>query len=319
MQLTFIHEKETTSMLKDTIVPWFNETVQHDYIYTQDGTKLSVYHAVHPNEIGAIQFFHGFCEFIGKYHEFMYLFYQAGYSVYFAEMRGHGKSQKILPEKDHVTVGSFQEYVQDQKAFFDQFLDRKSNTNQRILFGHSMGGCVGALFLEQYPGLFSKAILSSPMFELNYRGTPNWQVKALTIASKTLNWDERLNPGASGWTGNYEYETSGYLSQARYDYQLELRRNNESYQTWTATMGWTRAADTAIKESLENAPSIEIPIILFQAEKDTMVNPGGQIQFVSAVPNVTLIEIKDSKHEIYNGNDEIRAEYLNRISTFLEN
>ena len=42
-----------------------------------------------------------------------------------------------------------------------------SGEQKLFLFAHSMGGAIGADFLEEYPEYFNSAILSAPMFQVN--------------------------------------------------------------------------------------------------------------------------------------------------------
>ena len=50
-----------------------------------------------------------------------------------------------------------------------------------FLFAHSMGGGIGALFLEKYQEYFEKAVLSSPMMEIN---TGNYSENMAYLISK---------------------------------------------------------------------------------------------------------------------------------------
>jgi len=78
------------------------------------------------NERAAVVISHGFCEFISKYDELVYYFYQLGYSVYFIEHRGHGYSFRYVPDElDRVHLEDFRDYVEDLKCFMD-LTDRKS-------------------------------------------------------------------------------------------------------------------------------------------------------------------------------------------------
>ena len=64
---------------------------------------------------------------------------------------------------------------------------------------------------------------------------------------------------------------------------------------------------------LKNIKKVKTPVLLLQAEKDHMVKAGGQNAFDQKNPNVTLLEYKDSKHEIFNATKEIREKYYRDI------
>ena len=50
-----------------------------------------------------------------------------------------------------------------------------------FLFGHSMGGCVSALFLEKYPDTFKAAVLTSPMLKMLFGTMPDFAVGTLAV------------------------------------------------------------------------------------------------------------------------------------------
>ena len=66
---------------------------------------------------------HGFCEFFGKYHEVAYRLYQEGYSVFFIELRGHGKSDREFDHEDQrVHIESFDRYAEDVDSFMNKHI-----------------------------------------------------------------------------------------------------------------------------------------------------------------------------------------------------
>ena len=69
----------------------------------------------------------------------------------------------------------------------------------------------------------------------------------------------------------------------------------------------------------DNAEKIEIPVLLFQAEKDAYVMPGGQNAFASYAKNCELVHIKGAQHEVYRESDEILKPYLEKILNFYKN
>jgi alpha-beta hydrolase superfamily lysophospholipase len=48
------------------------------------------------------------------------------------------------------------------------------------------------------------------------------------------------------------------------------------------------------------------------------VKPGGQKRFAKKSKNTRLVVMPDSKHEIYNGDTEIREEYYHKVFVFLD-
>ncbi len=66
-----------------------------------------------------------------------------------------------------------------------------------------MGGAIGTLFLEKYPEVFERAVLSSPMLQVNFGKNPTWLVKVLMALSKILRWDLKYVPGQKGFDHVY--------------------------------------------------------------------------------------------------------------------
>lgn len=106
-----------------------------------------------------------------------------------------------------------------------------------------------------------------------------------------------------------------YCSIKRYEYNHNIVVNNEELQRGGASYNWTKEASDATKEitKKENASKVEIPILLFQAGKDTYVNSEGQNKFAEGSKNCKIIKVENSRHEIYLEKDEIQKPYLEEV------
>lgn len=288
------------------------------YIQSFDQTKLHVTYAVHPQEKASIVISHGFCEFFAKYHEMAYYFYEMGYSVFFLEYRGHGLSDRKVTDFSLVYVKDFDEYVEDLHCFMEQIVMKNSKTKHYYLFAHSMGGAIGALFLEKYPSCFQKAVLSSPMMEMNFGQFPGCLVVPTLALARLCKWDEKYAPGQHGFDGVAQFATSGTLSKARYDYAFHFREQNQEYQTYAACYAWTHAAYKATKKLRKNIGKIEAQVLLLQAGQDTVVKSKGQDIFAERSDRTTKICFPQSKHEIFNATAPIREKFYHLLFGFWE-
>lgn len=313
-----IGEEDFPDALEQKIKPWIEEHLEEGYIHSSDGTRLHYHCAVHPQEVGAVAFSHGFCEFVSKYHEIMYYFYQMGYSVFFVEYRGHGFSQRYVEELDRVYVKDYQEYVEDLDALVHQVMMEKSLSKKYFLYAHSMGGCIATLYLEQHPEVFGAAILSAPLLQMNFRDVPEWAVSILMVWSKIARWDLRYVPGQKGFDNVYVFATSSAQSETRYRYVFSERQREPHYTSYGGTYAWTGASVRAIKKAHKNATEIKVPVLLFQAGLDTMVKPEGQNRFVRETSQTEMVRFEDSKHEIFNALEEVRKPYYKKIFEFLK-
>ena len=307
---------KTIDTLRNVIHPWIEKNMVHEMLTGEDGLQLSTYHVIHPEEKAAIVMIHGFCGFFGKYHELVYHLYQAGYSVFFVEVRGHGLSEASRKFEDHrVYVDSFDEYVSDLNTMVKR-AEELSLTKRLFLFGHSMGGCTAALYLEQYPAVFTCAYLSSPMLQMNYGSIPPQAVDAMAVYSKVVRNGEEYAPGQGPWTGTYEYENSSDDSEDRYRYQFEQRLQNPAYQTWGGTWAWAAAAKNASRKVLLNADKCVVPVLIGQAGRDTMVKPQGQLLFKLRSHSTSIVRYENSKHELFGSVDETVEKYTKDMITF---
>lgn len=309
---------KTIDFLKEEVRPWIADNAVNETIESQDGLKLNAYRYQNPEEKAMIVMTHGFCGFFGKYHELFYRFAHAGYSLYFVEVRGHGHSERSreLPDQ-RVYVDSFAEYVQDIHAACQRAREL-SGTGKLFFFGHSMGGCTGGLYLEQYPQDFVCAVLSSPMMQMDYGSIPDAAVDAMAVYSKVVKNGEEYAPGQGPWTGEYAFAKSSDDSEDRYRYQFEQRCEDPLYQTWGGTWAWATAAKDASRKVTRNAAQVITPVLLCKAGKDTMVRADGQRIFKEKSLNTAVSIYPESKHEIYNSFDAVVEKYTADLITFYD-
>ena len=310
---------EYRAFVENELKPWLQKCVHEGDIPSEDGLRIHYYEALHPSEKASIVMVHGFSEFFGKHHETAYRFYQAGYSVFYLDLRGHGLSERTDHYHDsRVHVKNFSEYVGDLHAFIEKIVKKDSLTHQYFLYAHSMGGAISVLYLEQYPDTFKCAVLSSPMLQMNYGKIPDIGVDVLNAYSKVAPVSEEFGPMQKPFTGIPDFEHSSMLDKDRYEYQFNQRLNHKSYQTWGGTWGWISAARDATTKLMKNIKKVKTPILLLQAGKDTMVDLHEQTKFDAKNAKVTLLEYKDSKHEIFNATKDIRDKYYKDILDYYQ-
>lgn len=316
--ISFFKDEEYERRMQEEVEPWKRSAVRMNRYHTNDGTRNTCYYALHENPKGSIVIVHGFTEYSGRYMEMMYYYYQAGYSVYFLEQRGHGRSGRKVASVTRVYVGSFDEYVRDLKYLMDHVVSRMEPDTRKLLFCHSMGGAVGALFLEQYPDCFAAAVLSSPMIGINFGSRPKLMLRALSGLALMLGWEGRPLGGNDEFNGEDDYENSCSLSPARYARDMKDRRAHRAYQTSVGTYGWARAAMKGCDQLLTHAGKIAVPVLLCQAGLEALVDNEAQDRFAALVPSVKLVRFPSAKHEIFNGDDETVETYFETVIRFFD-
>ena len=116
------------------------------------------------------------------------------------------------------------------------------------------------------------------------------------------------------------YENSCADSKARFAYYHKLRCTDVSYQTSSASYYWGREAINAgnFILSKNQVKKIRASVLLFTAEKDTLVDTKCHKLFTERAANARQIIVPETKHEIYRAGNEVLDQYLEDIFAFLE-
>lgn len=304
--------------METKVKDWMQTTVQSKTLKSFDGLTLHYTYAIHPDAKAVIVMLHGFTEFWEKFSEVAYDFYDQGYSFVFLEQRGHGWSGRQVPKADLVHVNDFNDYVQDLKKLMDKVVSKIQPELPRILYSHSMGGAVSAMFLEQYPGYFKAAALSSPMLKISFGSVPKWEADILMVVAKLFHWKTKTLPNYTPFDPDHpDFENSCSTSRARFDYEFEMRlKDLKHYSMNGGTYQWCLSGLKETKKVRKMAASVKIPVLICQAGRDTMVDNSGQDEFASKAPNCTLVKFPNAKHEIYNCDAETLEAYYKTLFDF---
>lgn len=303
--------------MKRDVEPYLRSYEKDGYIESYD--KTAIYYRTYriPQAKAGIVISHGFCEFAEKYEEVIYYFLKNGYSVYVPEHRGHGYSDRIVVDGEKVHIEDYEQYVQDLHFFVKNVVE--PTEKRKILFCHSMGGAIGVRYLEEFPLTFDAAILSAPMLGMNTGKYPKWLAKVTADFFCAIGKGTKYAAGQSGFSDKPSFETSSCVSRERYMYIYNMRLRNINYQTYGGTYAWVKAGFKVIRKlrKRKNINSIKIPLIIFKAEKDDMVDNCGIEKFAKKAKTAQLVRMKDSKHEIFNAGEAVRDSYYRQIFLFL--
>jgi len=317
-----LSEDNFDDAMKNDVFPWIMEKVEEGSFKVKAGKgflNLKYYYAIPKKATKVFVMIHGFCEFFGKYHEFVKYLYDAGYGFFFYEQRGHGYSDREVKGNSLVHVDSFDDYVSDFETFLSSVVEEKSGNLDKILFAHSMGGAVAALFLEKNTDVFKNVILSSPMLKLKAKASKP-VLFALSSYSFIFRKRKSLSVQQHEFTGIPDFANSSTLSEKRFFYQYNMRLSDTHFQTSGGTFGWVLASFKATEKLLENADKIKCNLLIFQAGRDHLVDTYGYTNdILKKVENVSIIRYEDSKHEIFNATTPIRHDFYNRLFTAAAN
>lgn len=310
--------------MEQVIEPFINQYRKEFYMEREGERQIYCLKFRLPSPKGVVLISHGFTENEMKYKEVFYCFLKRGYSVYFMEHCGHGRSYRLVTDLSMVYVDRYQRYVHDF-LLLAHLAKGENPCLPLYLFGHSMGGGIAAAATTHEPKLFQKVILSSPMIRPYTAKFPWREVKVLSKAACVAGKSRQYLMGHGPYEGPKPLEKSSSMREDQNHYYQEIRANEPLFQTSGASYGWMRMAVKLYQYLYKNAPKrIRIPLLLFQAENEHLVSNKEQIRFVLRMRkagnvNARLVRVPGAKHEIFNGTKEIRRRYWKKIFLFLEN
>ena len=262
----------------------------------------------------------GFCEFTEKYFEVIADLALLGMAVWCLDWRGQGGSQRpsMLPNRPRGRDGSRD--IKDLVSFTQAMIDQRRPI---VLVGHSMGAVIGFKTLAEHPGLFDSAVLSAPMFSVATQGLPRWLARAIAGGIESVGFGTSLIPGLSilDVDAMTTAETSAIssdpvrcqLMQRWFAVRHDLRLDG-------TTFGWYRwALDFASTfAEADMFTTVSTPTLFGLAGQDVFVNAARIRAVACHMPRAKLIELPESRHEIFHERDDIRNAWLKAIDEFIK-
>jgi lysophospholipase len=268
------------------------------------------------NERAALVILPGRTEPYIKYAELTYDLRAMGFTVYLLDHRGQGFSGRMTKDAEAGYVEHFDNYVQDFERFMKQVVLAKSHS-RLFLLAHSMGGAVGAMYLERNPGVFNAVVLSAPMLQINTEPYPEFVALALVSAnSRLLGNGKDYAPGRSGYNPNDLNDVT--KSDIRYAQTHRLFSLYPETRIGGPTNRWVYESIRGTHKAVKNAADVVDPVLLFQAGDDLIVKPKGQNRFCAAAKDCTKLVFSGAYHEILMERDEVRDRALRELGAFFE-
>lgn len=281
-----------------------------------------LYYELYPQENakGTIVVSYGFTESCLKYYELLYYFYREGYQAAIMDHRGHGRSMREVEDMTVVHVELFSRYVKDLHHFVEKKVKPMADGKPLYLFAHSMGGCIGTFYLEQYPDDFKRAVLTAPMLGVKLGGCPAWAARVLCDMEVFRGKGTERLFTQSAFDSDESFEECSASSEARHAWYMKKRREDENYQTSSGSYYWGKEAINAgeFVVSRKQAEKVKASVLLFQAEYDSLVKPEPQDRFISRIADGRLVFVPGVRHEIYRAPNEVLQPYLEEIFRFYE-
>ncbi|ABV34701.1 Lysophospholipase [Shewanella sediminis HAW-EB3] len=309
--MSFSSERNLDSTEQQTM--WSQVT---ESVIKIDDISLAYSFIEHPKSQKAIVISSGRIESYIKYRELIFDLYRQGYSIYALDHRGQGLSSRTTNNPQQGHIDRFETYIDDFTHFIDVVV-KKKNYKDLFLVGHSMGGTIGTLYMEKHPDTFRAAAFSAPMYGIK-----------LPISRRFIRWLAQLldttdsDKGPNYVLGGGDYEAVEFAKndltncQLRYDNYKKLYLQHPQVQVGSPTNRWLHESIDAAERAISAARNSQMPILILQADEDTVVDNFAQYHAVGGL--CQLINIPHARHEVFMEQDESRNMALTELVNFLQ-
>lgn len=260
----------------------------------------------------------GFGDFIEMHFETVRDLAARGFGVWCFDWRGQGGS--VRPERWPARPRA-RHFDRDAADLADFVTLRVTSRLPRVLIAHSMGGAIALLCLAANPGVFDAAVLSAPMFGLRIGKVPPTALRCVTGPIRFSGLGAGYIPGTPRWRNRAPTPVTSRASsdaercRLRYAWQASA----PALRLGRATYSWLDAALGLIARigKPEFLASIVTPILIGVAGRDVVVSTKAQQRAARLLPNCTVAELSDSKHQPFLERDPVRDAWLDHIERFL--
>ncbi len=268
----------------------------------QSSDGLKIFYRKHPAEPerARVLIAHGLGEHSGRYGNLAERLVPKGLTLWAPDLRGHGRSEG---RRGH--VGSFGEYLGDLHTALALCREGLPEGRKCFLLGHSMGGLIALRFALDSAGAIDGVVVSSPALGV--------RVKVGLVKSVLGKLMSRLRPGLA--LGN-ELDAS----RISHDAEVVRRYREDPLVHDRVSARWFTEFLGAIKRTHDQAPRMEVPILMQVAGDDHLVDAEASRRFFDklTLSDRTFHFYEGLYHEIYNEPEQQRDEVLGDLEAWLE-
>ncbi len=294
-----------------------------DYIQTEDQVRIRYGFSL--SEIkplrGTILFLNGRSEFLEKHRETVGELSDKGYDVFSFDWRGQGLSSRLIGHPHKGYVRDYANYVRDMNRIVHEIVLPRAARPLTIL-SHSMGGHIAIRYLHDYPKIFDRAILLSPMTGICTFPYPLWFARRLAELAVKFGYGENYAIGCGDYRASCRksFENNKLTSDFRrfMDERFEIEKN-PNLALGGVTYQWLSATFDSTELIFQPGyiEKIAIPILVISASDDKVVCTRSQARLCARMPDCKMIHISDSRHEILKESNEIREKFWNVFEKFM--
>jgi lysophospholipase len=251
-----------------------------------------------------------------KYSELLHEFSVQNYDLFILDHRGQGFSDSLNDQTAFIHhVDSFSDYSNDFGEIIQE-IKQKKKYKKTFLFAHSMGSIISLLAMQKDADLFDACAFCSPMFRIDIRPYPYWvsliylRLLILFKQGKKVAYRKETKTLKSSFDRN---EVTHSFERFRANYELERRFPQTFYGA--SSHNWLYEGLKGGKKAFKFKNS-KVPMLFFQAGKDTLIRNHFIDRYVNKSSNSRLIKMKESKHEIFYEIDSIRNKAMVQLKKF---
>ena len=313
-----IASADYTRAMESAVLPALEERETRTTLTANDGTSLYCVSWNADSPAGTVLVLHGFTENAYKYSEMIYSLLRSGFSVVAYDQRGHGRSGRVsgLSDSSVTHVNAFDDYVEDLAMVCGRLLAPMPKPH--MIFAHSMGGAVAALYLESHPETFAAASLCAPMIAPNTSGVPVFAASAICGGACLIGCGKHHPFFMKPWSGPEDFASSCATDPARFAWYDAVKTARDEFHNSVPTYQWTKESLRVTKKILApGAPEkITCPVLLSTAEHDNSVMPEPQKRFIGRVPNGRRIVVSGARHEIFRSVNDVFFPWWHQVLDF---
>lgn len=286
---------------------------------TSDGLRLRFGVSRVARARGTVVVLQGRGDFLERYLETFRELNALGYTAASFDFRGQGGSPRLQADPFRSNVPDFKLYDDDLASFMKHHV-LPDCPPPFFLIGHSMGGCVALRALQQR-NWFSRAVLTSPMLDVNTGRWPKPVARFIATTLALLGFGDFLAPGRpSRPLGPNDFSGNDLTSdKLRYDRDQRVLQAAPGLGIGGATLGWLRGAFAAMRalSRLPEGTRLLAPTLIVAAGRERVTVTEACRDFARRVANVSCVIIGESRHEILMEKDGVRAQFWAAFESFV--
>jgi lysophospholipase len=297
--------------------------LEFDYFTTRDHLSIrwGVAPAADSPARGTVLFLNGRTEYMEKYVEVVEELNQRGFEVYSCDWRGQGLSDRMLADSQKGHVACFEDYLDDLDQLMAIIQLRRAPA-PFVVLGHSMGGHLAIRFLERYPDVFVRGILTSPMIDIQLPGfLPRSLLRWLARTATRKGLQGAYVPGAGGFNArDRRFEGNSLTSDRnRFERNVAMIERDPRLAIGGVTYGWLDAAMQSIDRVVAPAfaRSLRVPLLMVTAAEEQIVCRRAQEDFCRHAFDCRIVCIEGARHELLVETDARRALFWSAFDRFV--